>query len=218
MKSALKWGSAAQAALMLLGGCTLPVRPPPPQAPVEAVEQPKEEWRTIATDDDADRIDRVEEAWAAALGEARAQGFRNAIRNEAELLDPAAGLPRPELSPGPYRCRVVKLGTQGRGPAFTPYKPFFCYVEAEGPLLTIVKQTGSQRPAGRIYPDSKENRLIFLGTLALGDEETLAYGERRERDMAGIVERVAPFRYRVVIPWPQFESKLDVYELVPVVQ
>ena len=34
-------------------------------------------------------------------------------------------------------------------PAFERFKPFFCYVQVEGELLTIVKQTGSQRPAGR---------------------------------------------------------------------
>ena len=38
-------------------------------------------------------------------------------------------------------------------PAFTAYKPFFCYVEAEGSRLNITKQTGSQRPAGWLYND-----------------------------------------------------------------
>ena len=37
--------------------------------------------------------------------------------------------------------------------------------------------------------------------------------------MAGVLERIAPFRkWRLVIPWPQSTSKLDVFELTPVAQ
>ena len=210
--------SVALAALLALGACTQ--APPPKAAPVVAVDLPDEPaWRSIASDADSDRIARTAAGWNAALTEARKDGFARAIEAEGELLEPDAALPRPAPTPGSYRCRVIKLGTQGRrGAAFNAYKPFFCYVEVEGPLLTIVKQTGSQRPAGRLYPDSNERRLIFLGTLALGSEDApLAYGEKAERDMAGIMERVAPFRFRLVIPWPRYESKLDVIELVPVI-
>ncbi len=87
----------------------------------------------------------------------------------------------------------------------------------DGNLLTIVKQTGSQRPAGRLWEDDNPSRLIFLGSLALGDEEApLAYGDSPKRDMAGILERTGPFRWRLVIPWPQDGSKLHAYELMPV--
>ena len=104
-----------------------------------------------------------------------------------------------------------------KGPAFESFKPFFCYVQVENDLLTIVKQTGSQRPAGRLYEDDNPERLIFLGSLALGDEQApLAYGDDPKRDMAGVLERIAPFRWRLVIPWPQSTSKLDVFELTPV--
>ena len=60
-------------------------------------------------------------------------------------------------------------------------------------------------------------RLIFLGSLALGDEDQpLAYGDDPKRNMAGVLERIAPFNWRLVIPWPQSTSKLDVFELTPV--
>src|SRR3546814_9488514 len=109
----------------------------------------------------------------------------------------------------------MKLWWTGKNPAFGAYKPCFCHGAAEGGLIPIVKQPGSQRPAGRLYPENDE-RMIFLGTLALGNEdEPLAYGEDPERDMVGVMERVAPFRYRLVVPWPRIESKLDVFELVP---
>jgi hypothetical protein len=60
------------------------------------------------------------------------------------------------------------------------------------------------------------NRMIFLGTMMLGDETSaLEYGRDAERDMAGALERVGPRRWRLVIPWPRWESMLDVIELTP---
>lgn len=201
----------------VLGACTS-VEKIREGASIELVAEP--EWRTIARDEHVQQIDQLASAWNAGLSEARARGFRRAVTNEGELLDPDAALARPAPSPGPYHCRVIKLGGRGRGNlAFVAHKPFFCYIEAEGPLLTIVKQTGSERPAGRLYPDANEERLIFLGTLALGnDEAPLAYGEKPSRDMAGVLERVAPFRFRLVVPTPRDQSKIDVIELVPATQ
>jgi hypothetical protein len=58
--------------------------------------------------------------------------------------------------------------------------------------------------------------MIFLGTLQLGDEQgTLRYGHDRDRDMAGILERIGEGRWRLVLPSPAFESMLDVVELTP---
>ncbi len=189
-----------------------------PEVIVAEVSEADAGWKDIASAEDLDRISRLESAWNAALSEARAKGFGDTIEEEGELLDPGIAEPRGAPPPGSYHCRVIKIGTQGEGAAYTAYKPFFCHVESEDDLLTIVKQTGSQRPAGRLYPESDE-RMIFLGTMALGDEaEPLPYGEDPERDMAGVMERVAPFRYRLVIPWPRDESKLDVFELVPATQ
>ena len=66
------------------------------------------------------------------------------------MLQPRSALARPAPTPGSYFCRLIKLGkTTDKAVAFERFKPFFCYVEVEGDLLTIVKQTGSQRPAGR---------------------------------------------------------------------
>ena len=74
-----------------------------------------------------------------------------------------------------------------------------------------------QRPAGRLWEDDDPTRLIFLGSLALGDEQQpLAYGDNPKRDMAGVLDRIGPFKWRLVIPWPQSTSKLDVFELTPV--
>ena len=172
----------------------------------------------IASAADVRRLNNVTGAWAAGLADARRANFVTALRDEALLLKTNAALPRPAPTPGSYNCRLVRLGSTGKGqPAFEKFKPFFCYIQVEGDVLTIVKQTGDTRPAGRLWEDNDETRLIFLGSLALGDEEApMAYGENPRRDMAGIFERIAPFKWRLVIPWPQDGAKLDVFELTPV--
>src|SRR3546814_9141547 len=83
---------------------------------------------------------------------------------------------------------------------YIAYKGFACHVEAEEGRLWIVKQTGSQRPSGRIWPEC-DDRQIFLGAMELGDEkEPPAYGDDPDRDLAGYVERVGAFQWRIVIP------------------
>ena len=176
-----------------------------------------DEWTAVATPADESRIARLGLAWEEALAEAR-KGSAAEVNREGALLRPDAALARPAPTPGSYNCRMIRLGrAKAKGAVFERFKPFFCYVEVEGDLLTIVKQTGSQRPAGRLWEDDNSERLIFLGSLALGNEEQpLAYGDDPKRDMAGVLERIAPFRWRLVIPWPQGTSKLDVFELTPV--
>jgi len=208
----------AGSALSLLAGCQQPRAERP--RPVVSVAAPSKAaaWQGIASVADTQRLANVTGAWAAGLADAHKAKFDTAIREEGLLLKTDAALPRPAPTPGSYNCRLVSLGSTGKGkPAFEKFKPFFCYVQVEGDLLTIVKQTGNTRPAGRLWEDDNPQRLIFLGSLALGDEEApLAYGENPKRDMAGIFERIAPFKWRLVIPWPQDGAKLQVFELTPV--
>lgn len=210
---------AALMALALVTGCETKPKLPPGARPVVEVEPPLKSnaWKGLATQADQDRLARIDSAWQQALTET-GKSFGGEIRKEGVLLKPRAALPRPAPTPGSYNCRLIKLGQSApKTRAFESFKPFFCYVEVEGDLLTIVKQTGSQRPAGRLWEDDNADRLIFLGSLALGDEQQpLAYGDDPKRDMAGVLERIGPFRWRLVIPWPQSSSKLDVFELTPV--
>ena len=204
--------------MFFVAACTTPQ--PRPDVVATVIEEPRtktEVWTEIATDADEQRLARLGLAWQEALRDAQ-RGFGKEIEPEGTLLRPRAALARPAPTPGSYYCRLIKLGkATATAVAFERFKPFFCYVEVEGDLLTIVKQTGSQRPAGRLWEDDRPDRLIFLGSLALGSEEQpLAYGQDYKRDMAGVLERVGPFKWRLVIPWPQSSSKLDVFELTPV--
>ena len=210
------------AALALgLAGCAGLGRPrtTPVRAVVLApVPTKADRWLAVASAADTSRLRRLGLAWDQGLREARAGRFGAALREEGELLAPNAALARPAPTPGSYNCRLLRLGKTGRrAPAFERFKPFFCYVEVEADLLTIVKQTGSERPAGRLWEDDVATRLIFLGSVALGNEEQpKAYGEDQARDMAGLFERVGPMRFRLVVPWPRSNAKLEVIELTPV--
>jgi hypothetical protein len=208
------------AATLALSACQLPGQQKPPSLPVAETAPPtkSDRWLSVASAEDADRLRRLPMAWSEALAEARTAANAGGFRAEGDLLRRDAGLARPAPTPGSYNCRVVRLGrTDRRSPTFVRFKPFFCYVEVEDDLLTIVKQTGSERPAGRLWEDDVPTRLIFLGSVALGNEEQpKAYGDDPKRDMAGILERIGPMRWRLMIPFPRSGAKLEISELTPV--
>lgn len=173
-------------------------------------------WRAVATQIDRGRIRDWRTAWIEALRAARAAGHSADIANEGALLQPDAALAGAELPDGLYGCRVIKLGAKTQGLLdYIAYPQFDCRVSRENGLRHFVKLTGSQRPVGHLYPEN-DRRMVFLGTLILGDERmAMKYGQDRERDLAGVVERIGPERWRLVLPYPHFESKLDVIELLP---
>ena len=204
------------AGLLPLAACQ---QMPPPEmvarAEVDVAEEPR--WRTIASPEDADRIDRLAAAWDQALAQARRAGLARTVSREGPLLDPEAALPIPAPTPGSYLCRLIRVGPPARGAAvLTAYRSFFCYVGVDGDALSIIKQTGTQRPSGYLWVDAEPTRLVFLGSMAEDDGDALIpYGADRRRDMIAIFERIADFRFRLVVPWPRSGAVLDVYELVP---
>lgn len=171
-------------------------------------------WQDIVTPDDQARLIMLEDIWTKARG-AVPPRLRAKVAAEGPLLDPAAALELPALPPGFYQCRLVRLG--GRQ-GFATYKPDFCFVDGNSRGVSLTKQTGTRLPGGWLHPDGK-TRQIFLGTLrAAGAKLPPPYGENPAVDQAGVVERVAPFRWRLVLPTAGQEAMLDVYELVPVVR
>lgn len=173
-------------------------------------------WRAIVTADDRGRLRDWRTAWVEALRQAQSAGHGAAISREGALLQPDTALAGAALPDGAYACRVIKLGSKGGGTlAFVGYPAFGCRVAREDGLQHFVKLTGSQRPVGHLYPEN-DSRTVFLGTLVLGDERmAMKYGRDRDRDLAGVVERIGPRRWRLVLPYPRFESVVDVIELVP---
>jgi hypothetical protein len=203
--------------LLSLSACQT-TKPPAQRPEVSVMMEEDPAWRKVATTDDAGRIERLSGAWSEALADAR-KSFSRQLGAEGDLLKPNAGLPRASPPPGSYRCRVIKLGTLKAGSrAFTAHKPFFCHIGVSQDQLSITKQTGTQRPGGYLWDTESTSRMIFLGSMALGNEDTpLPYGQSPARDMAGVFERYGDYRYRLLVPWPRQDSKLDVFELIPLV-
>lgn len=196
---------------------------PAPAAPVLSATPPSpvprmaaEGWRRVVTPADRQRLSNWRTAFVEGLAAARTGGQATAIAREAGLLEPDAALDSAVLPPGDYRCRVLKIGSKVRGvPNFTAYPAYTCRVSRGPDGLMVRKLGGSQRLVGMLYPED-DRRMVFLGTLMLGDEtRPMTYGRDPDRDMVGALERVGPQRWRLLLPYPRFESTVDVVELVP---
>ena len=111
---------------------------------------------------------------------------------------------------------VIKVGAKSEGLLdYIAYPAFDCRIEQQGALQSFTKLTGSQRHVGLVFPDSPL-RQVFLGTLVLGDEaRAMEYGRDPDRDVAGWVARIDDNRWRLILPYPRYESTIDVVELVP---
>jgi hypothetical protein len=174
------------------------------------------DWKRVVTEDDLSRLRNWRVAFLKGLDEAKASGQGAKIAREGALLEPDSGLDNIGLTSGRYHCRVIKLGSKVTGvAAFTPYPAFDCLVNDEGEVLSFAKIGGSQRPVGLMFDDGSDRR-VFLGTMMFGDESRpLEYGRDASRDMAGAVQRIGTKRWRILLPYPRFESVMDVVELTP---
>lgn len=202
-------------ALLPLAACAGNSRPVAAASVVIAPEPAKEGWRGRVLPEDAARIDAIEGTWRAALAEV-SRGKRAVLAAEGPLVESRAALDHPALPPGAYRCRLVRVGEgAGRG-GVTTFPPYFCSVGTGGEdgTLSLSKQTGSDLPAGWLHADG-DHRYVFLGAKqAKPGDTSLVYGADRAKDVAGVVERIGPFRWRLTVP--SAPAKLDVYELTPV--
>ena len=186
------------------------------QPPTAVVTQPRQDWRAVATESDRVRLRDWRKTFTSAIASARASGHSADIDREGVLLQPDSALAGGPIPNGMYKCRAIKVGAKSSGMlGFVTYLHFSCRVQQDGRLQSFAKLSGSQRQVGLIFP-SDGLRQVFLGTLMLGDEaRAMHYGVDQERDVAGLVERIGPSRWRLVMPSPHFESQLDVMELIP---
>jgi hypothetical protein len=173
-------------------------------------------YKQVISENDRVRLRDWRKSFEGALDAARKAGHAADIAREGALLDPDSALAGPAIPNGMYRCRVIKLGAKEPGNLdYVTYAGFSCRVRTQRTLQRLTKLSGSQRYVGLIFPGDAI-RNVFLGTLVLGDERrAMQYRQDEKRDVAGYIERVAPNRWRLVMPQPHFESRLDVMELVP---
>ncbi|CAN5203638.1 hypothetical protein BH09PSE1_BH09PSE1_18600 [soil metagenome] len=211
---------------LILGACAatpppraLPPEPayPAPPPPPGAAGSAQLDWRAIVTTADRDRYQRRDAAWTLALAQARRQPGSGDLTTLGALIDPRAALQGPAPSPGNYRCRTVKLGSQGGadGLGYVVYGWFACRIETTARGLKFTKLTGSQRPSGLLFPEDARH-MVMLGGVSLASEPpATSYGQRPDRDLVAVLERIGDRRWRLVIPWPENESNLDLIELIP---
>jgi len=159
-------------------------------------------------------LDALPTRWSAVVGGTKASGGA-AVAAAGPLLRPDAALDHPELSPGSYRCHIVRIWKSAGRARVRSFEPNFCYISDEQDGLSFAKQTGSDLPSGYLYADGNR-RYVFLGARQLkpGDV-SLGYGVDAARDLAGVVERYGAFRWRLVVPRPG-DDTIDIYELTPV--
>jgi hypothetical protein len=208
-------------ASLVLAACasTPPPPPPPPAGPGSSGGGPValRDWRGIITASDRDRYSRRDAAWSLALQQALRQRGSGDLAGLGDLTDPGAARSSVAPPPGDYRCRTVKLGSQGGedGLGYVIYGWFACRIEQTPNGLKFSKLTGSQRPSGLLFPED-DRHMVLLGSMALASEPPAnSYGRRPDRDLVATLERIGERRWRLVIPWPQNESNLDLIELVP---
>ncbi|WP_375398076.1 DUF4893 domain-containing protein [uncultured Sphingomonas sp.] len=196
--------------VLLAAGAILPPVPGHDRPPIPV------DWRRVATPADRARLRNLRQGWIAALDRLRAAGQGKALAAEGALFDPDRVLAGAVPPPGNYRCRVFKLGANGSAMRdFTAYPALGCRIDAEGEARSFYAIGGTQRAVGLMFADNPE-RSVFLGTMIIGDEQTaIDYGRDANRDMVGVVERIGEQRWRLVLPYPRFESLLDVVEMVP---
>ncbi|MDO7843275.1 DUF4893 domain-containing protein [Sphingomonas immobilis] len=199
--------------LSALAACTAGGGHPKSAAASAVVEvAPVPAWKAVATDVDLARIGALPGVWTHAIAGLK-KGARATLATEGALLDPAAAKDLPALPPGPYRCRLLRFDARG---GLIGFKPDFCVVTGDAKGIALTKQTGSNLPGGWLHPDG-DHRLIFLGAQRAAAADTPpAYGTDAAADLAGVIERVDAFRWRLTLARAGKGALLDVYELVPV--
>ncbi|WP_167737431.1 DUF4893 domain-containing protein [Sphingomonas parva] len=200
--------------LPALAACQTAAPQSPAGRPSVQIEE-TEEWRSAATVADAALLDGLPAAWTQALTETRRR-YRRAVAVEGALLEPDSGLSRAAPTPGPYRCRAVRIGARvATARPWSTTRSGFCYVGIEGDQLSLTSEIPGLRFGGYLWDDRETRRLVFLGAATAARARTAgAYGEDTAADRIGIFERIGDYRFRLVLPAREGEARLAVVELL----
>jgi hypothetical protein len=186
-----------------------------PAARPAVVVEAAESWRSVALAQHSAISEDMPGLFRQAAASARAAGDR-------ELLDPDLRLPRADPAPGPYRCRIVRLGgpapsarpaQRARG-AQRPAVESFCFVTVAGGRLSLTLETATRPLGGYLWETNRQDQLVFLGAeFGARARGAPPYGEPGAISTAGLFERIGDFRYRLAVRGPA-PGTVDVYELL----
>lgn len=162
----------------------------------------------LITPADRIRLNNYGETRRLAIAEAKAGGSPEELRPfEAMLAKPLQSLSGFDMV-GDWQCRTTKVG--GLSPLI-PYGWFRCRVTDDGSGWKLEKISGSQRTTGRFYDDG-DKRLTYLGAQYVAGETPKPYGSGPQTDQVGYVFRTGAREWRLELPAPYYESKLDILE------
>ena len=165
-------------------------------------------FQKLITPADRIRLDNYGETRRAALAEAKAGGPADEVKAlETLLSSPLKPFAQFDMT-GSWQCRTTKVG--GLLPIVT-YGWFKCRVTDDGSGWQLEKISGSQRTTGRFYDDNPK-RLSYLGSQYVDGETPQPYGSGPETDQVGYVFRTGDKEWRIELPAPYYESKLDILE------
>ena len=178
--------------------------------PGPVVAEESEAWRSVASPRDLAALDSLPDRWSQALAAGRAANLSRRIAGEGALFDSGIRLDRAAPAPGTYRCRYVRPG----GRRWASSAQAYCYVGVVAGQLSLATEIRGLRLGGYLWELKGGDRLVFLGAaVPAGAKTAAAYGEDPSRDVAGQVERIGEFRYRLTLPEP-LGAGLTVVELV----
>ena len=161
----------------------------------------------LITPADKVRLDKYGETRKAALAEAKAGSPAEVKQLDALLAKPLVSFSDKDLT-GNWKCRTIKAG--GLSPLVI-YGWFKCKVIDDGSGWRLEKISGSQRTTGRFFDDG-EKRSIYLGSGYVNDNKPKRYGSGPESDQVGYAFRNSATAWRIELPAPYYESKLDIIE------
>jgi Domain of unknown function (DUF4893) len=166
------------------------------------------EIERLITPADRTRLGQYDATRKAALDEARKGAPGDVATLDALLARKPIAFGDFDMT-GNWQCRAIKVG----GPVpVVVYGWFKCRVTDDGSGWYLEKLTGSQRTSGRFFTDS-DTRLTYLGALHVGGEKPKRYPAGPDSDQAGYAFRTGHNEWRIELPAPRYESKLDILEL-----
>jgi len=161
----------------------------------------------LITPADKTRLDKYGETRKAALAEAKAGNPADVKQLDALLAKPLVSFSDKDLT-GNWKCRTIKAG--GLSPLVI-YGWFKCKVTDDGSGWRLEKISGSQRTQGRFFDDN-EKRAIYLGSGSVNADRAKPYGSGPQTDQVGYTFRTSASEWRIELPAPYYESKLDIIE------
>lgn len=167
------------------------------------------EIESLITQADRDRLAKFDETRAEALQEARDKGSAGDVAT-LDAVANAAALPFDGFDmTGNWQCRTIKAGGLA---GLVVYGWFKCRVTDDGGGWTLEKLSGSQRTKGRFFTES-DTRLTYLGSFFIAGDTPARYGSGPDTDQSGYAIRTGADAFRIELPAPRYESKLDILEL-----